>query len=236
MNNRNAYIGKNVETLFKNSIGNHLDIINKIKDVFKIKGRFLDAINTGMHAEKVDVKIGFSCGHYIDVSIKAYKAKIAYNQLTRTSLYNFCKTFDLDCLEYLQNLFINKAKKVSSSLFPIEEQQKALSIFQPISKKMLKRSFSNKTARELLALYEREKSEMRIYVMKDVLKNLDQDITFTNKGNILIGKFIVIQRKGGNGIHVHGTVDKDNLKHPGNNIQLKLKVKDFVDGMQNYVN
>ncbi|HJD60690.1 MAG TPA: hypothetical protein LFV90_00650 [Rickettsia endosymbiont of Columbicola hoogstraali] len=79
--NRNAYIGKDAELLFKNSIINHSDIIDKVKDIFGIKGNFSYAINTGMYTEKADVKIGFSCGHNIDVSIKAYKQAVAYNQL-----------------------------------------------------------------------------------------------------------------------------------------------------------
>ncbi|HJD67420.1 MAG TPA: hypothetical protein LFV66_03035 [Rickettsia endosymbiont of Bembidion lapponicum] len=79
--NRNAYIGKDAELLFKNSIVNHSDIIDKVRDIFGIKGSFLHAINTGMYAEKSDVKIDFSCGHNIDVSIKAYKKAFAYNQL-----------------------------------------------------------------------------------------------------------------------------------------------------------
>jgi len=229
--NRNAYIGKNVETLFKNSIGDHIDIIDKVIKAFKIEGRFLHAINTGIHAEKVDVKMGFSCGHNIDVNIKAYKQAVAYNQLTRTSISKFCNIFDLDCLEYLQNLIVNKSRNVKSFLIPVEEQEKALSIFQPISKEMVKWSFSTKPSRELLALYEREKSQMRIYVMKDVLKALNYNIIFTNKGNIIIGDYIVIQRKGGNG-SMSKTIPKDSIKHPGNNIQLKLKVNDFVKGMQ----
>lgn len=231
--NQNAYIGKNVETLFKNSIGDHIDILNKIRDSFKIEGRFLHAINTGIHAEKADVKMGFSCGHNIDVNIKSYKKAVAYNQLTRTSIKNFCKVFNLDCLDYLEMLIVNKAKDVKSLLIPIEEQQKVLSIFQPIAKEMVKWSFSNSTARELLVLYEREKSEMRIYTMKDILKALNYEIIFTKKGNIIIGEYIVIQRKGGNG-SMSKTIPKCSIKHPGNNIQLKLKVKDFADGMQRY--
>lgn len=39
--NRNAYIGKNVEVLFKNSIGDHQKIIQKIQENFKIQGNFI---------------------------------------------------------------------------------------------------------------------------------------------------------------------------------------------------
>lgn len=43
-------------------------------------------------------------------------------------------------------------------------------------------------------------------------------LLFINKGNIIIGNYIVIQRKGGNG-SLSKTIPKDSMKHPGNNIQ-----------------
>lgn len=55
MGNRNAYIGKDAELLFKNSIVDHSDIIDKVRDIFGIKGNFSHAINTGMYREKADV-------------------------------------------------------------------------------------------------------------------------------------------------------------------------------------
>ncbi|MCC8407146.1 MAG: hypothetical protein LN560_06160 [Rickettsia endosymbiont of Sceptobius lativentris] len=128
-------------------------------------------------------------------------------------------------------MIINKSRNIKSNLIPFEEQERVLLIFQPIAKEMVKWSFSNETARELLVLYQREEKLMRIYVMKDVLKALNYDIIFTNKGNIIIGNYIVIQRKGGNG-SLSKTIPKDSIKHPGNNIQLKLKIKDFVNGMK----
>ncbi len=46
MNNRNAYIGKNVETLFKNSIIDHTDVVEKIQNIFAINSRLVTAINS----------------------------------------------------------------------------------------------------------------------------------------------------------------------------------------------
>ncbi len=40
VSNRNA-IGKNAELLFKNSIVDHSDLIDKVRDIFGIKGNFL---------------------------------------------------------------------------------------------------------------------------------------------------------------------------------------------------
>ncbi|MFU7501525.1 MAG: hypothetical protein ACJBCI_07810 [Candidatus Tisiphia sp.] len=107
--NRNAYIGKNVEVLFKNSIGDHQKIIQKIQENFKIQGNFITAICSGVHNEKVDVKMEFSCGRNIDANIKAFKTGL--NQLTRTTPEKFCEKFNLDCLTWLQNLLVEKAKR-----------------------------------------------------------------------------------------------------------------------------
>jgi hypothetical protein len=128
MTNRNAYVGKNVETLFKNSIGAHKEILDKIRDVFKIEGHFSNAISSGIQNEKVAVKMEFSCGRNIDANIKAFK--IGLNQLTRTTCESFCKDFDINCFKWLQNLVIEKAKKGTSNMlfFPIEEQYKAIEI------------------------------------------------------------------------------------------------------------
>lgn len=92
MKNRNAYAGRNVEHLFVNSIKDHPSAVSKIRNAFHIEGRFINAINTGIHAEKADAKLEFACGRNVDANIKAYT--IGLNQITRTSIDNFCETFN----------------------------------------------------------------------------------------------------------------------------------------------
>ncbi len=73
---------------------------------------------------------------------------------------------------------------------------------------------------------------MRNYSMKEVSKNLDYDISFASKNNILIGKCISVQRKGGNGVRAHRIKDKTDPIHSGNSVQFKLKVNDCVKQME----
>lgn len=94
-NNRNAYIGMNVESLFKNSIVDHTDIVGEIQEKYGIEGRFLNANKSGIVGEKSDVRLSFASGHYIDVNIKAYKEESAFNQLTRTTVKHFCEVFNI---------------------------------------------------------------------------------------------------------------------------------------------
>ena len=137
MSNRNAFVGKNVETLFKNSVGDHKDIIEKIRNAFNIEGGFVTAISSGIHNEKIDIKMEFSCGRNVDANVKAYKKSITYNQPTRTTLTKFCERFNLDCFALLQDLLIKKAKHVNSELIPDIEQEKAMSILKPIVKDLV---------------------------------------------------------------------------------------------------
>lgn len=62
--NRNAFIGRNVEILFKNSIGDNPSVIKKIQAAFGITANYLNAMSTGIHSEKADVKMEFqvACG------------------------------------------------------------------------------------------------------------------------------------------------------------------------------
>ncbi|GHU54338.1 hypothetical protein FACS1894132_08810 [Clostridia bacterium] len=88
--NENAYIGRNIKELIKNTIGHQPDVISKIKEKFKaITGEFESASLSGIYGEKADVRINFNCGHFVDLNIKAYSA--GFNQLTRTSVSKFCE-------------------------------------------------------------------------------------------------------------------------------------------------
>ena len=233
MLNRNAYIGRNVEILFKNSIGDNPSAIAAIQRHFNIAGRFLGAISTGIHAEKADVKMEFADGHNVDANVKAFKeSSVSYNQLTRTSLANFCRRFDLTREQpKLERLFISKARDVSGKLFPEAVQDEMRPVFQRIAGDVLSWSFSFKQSREIVVVYERDASLMLLYPMREVIRELGTALSFTKKGNIAIGNCVIFQRKGGDGIHAAG-IPRDSLRHPGNDVQLKLKMNDFVSQMQ----
>lgn len=233
MTNRNAYIGMNVESLFANSIGDNPSIIAKIQKYYRIEARFTNAIRTGIHSEKGDVKMEFANGHNIDANIKSFKKSgVAYNQLTRTPIGNFCTLFfDQAMQTELECLFKAKAQNKQTHVFPEVVRPRIKAAMKAKAEAILKWAFSFKESREILVIYERQTSMMYIYPMKEVFRKLDKEISFTKRGNIAIGKLVVLQRKGGNGVHsIH--IPKDSLKHPGNNVQLKLKMNEFVKAME----
>ncbi len=116
-------------------------------------------------------------------------------------------------------------------LFSGEIKDKWREIFQGLSKEILHWAFSYKQSREILVIYERDESIMSIYPMKAVMKNIGSQVEITVRGNITIGNSVVIQRKGGNGVHA-AHIRKDDPKHPGNDVQVKLKMLEFMDEMR----
>jgi len=68
---------------------------------------------------------------------------------------------------------------------------------------------------------------MLIYAMKDAINVLNGELVFT-KGGFNIGECVSFQRKGGNG-SLSRNIPKTSIKHPGNNVQLKLKTNKFVE-------
>jgi hypothetical protein len=230
MPNRNAYAGRNIETLFKNSIVDHPKILKAIKAYYKLEGRFVTAIPSGIHGEKSDIKLSFACGHYIDANVKAYKA--AFNQLTRTSAKKFSEKFRLNKQDgkELEDLIVKKSKNTKLWLFQSSSTDKWQSFFKDNAKAIVKWRFSFKPSREIIVLYDRNTSIFRIYPMAECLSKLDYTVTHT-KGGFNIGQCVSFQRKGGNG-SMSNHIPKTDIKHPGNNIQIKLKINKFVELME----
>jgi hypothetical protein len=226
MMNQNAIIGMAVERLFKNSIGNQPDVINALKRHFAIQGDFGRAFSTGTDAGKSDVIVRFTDAT-LSANIKAYKA--GFNQLTRLTIASFCTEFGL---ANLHRTFEEGAIRVAGKqgrFILAEDENRVIAAIAPLARRIVHFSLSRLENPELLVLYNRTTSLMHLYDMQELLDNLDYDVTISARGIIRIGTFITIQRKGGNGVHsLH--IEKTALNHPGNNLQVKMKVKEFVLG------
>lgn len=224
MPNQNALIGMDTERLFKNSIGNHAAVLNKLKEHFSIKGDYAKSFSTGTDSGKSDVMVRFT-DSTLSANIKAYKT--GFNQLTRTTISLFCNEFSI---HHLQSVFEEGAVRVASKqgrFISASDEVQVIETLAPLARDIVHFSLARKENPELLVLYNRTINVMHLYDMKDLLDNLEYDVTISGRGVIKIGKFITIQRKGGNGVHsIH--IAKTSLAHPGNNLQVKMKVGHFV--------
>ena len=226
--NNNAYAGMKIEKLIKNSIKDYPSVIDKLKERFGIQGILENTSLGGIYGGKSDVRISFACGHHIDANVKGFKDDIGFNQLTRTTVSKFSELFNInnEGKNELESIMINKARNTNGFLFPPEPREKWRMFFDTNIKRIVKWGFSENSSREILVLYNRTTSIVKIYAMKDILKNIFTEVKFT-KGSINIGNCISFQRKGGNGSLSKG-IPKHEIQHPGNNIQLKLRTKRFI--------
>jgi len=224
--NRNAYIGMDVERLFKNSIRTNLMVLGKLKTHFSITGNFATSYKTGTDAGKSDVILKFSDGRTLSANIKAFKA--GFNQVTRASIVNFCERFGI---QSLKPIFEAGAVRVASKSgrFILESEESIVGgELVSVSKEIIHTSIAGDENPELLVLYDRNLNKMILYDMVQVLENLNYNIAFSNRGIVKIGQYFSLQRKGGNGVHSI-QIPKTSLEHPGNNLQVKLNIRKFVN-------
>ncbi len=223
--NKNAYIGMDVERLFKNSIGNPPTVLVTLRTHFGIDGEFAKAFSTGTDAGKSDVIVRFTDARTLSANIKAFQS--GFNQLTRTTITSFCKEFNI---QHLQSTFEEGALRVAAKrgrFILAADEGVIIKTLGPLARSIVQFSLSRKENPELLVLYSRLTNTMNLYDLAQLLRTLDYDVTVSSRGIIKIGKYITIQRKGGNGAHsIH--IPKTSLAHPGNNLQVKMKVGSFV--------
>lgn len=225
MTNQNAFIGMDVERLFKNSIGKNKKALRALIDRFEIEGEFAKAFSTGTDAGKSDVIIRFTDGKSLSANIKAYKT--GFNQLTRTTIASFCREFDID---NLRQIFEDGAVRVATrtgQFILSSDAETVVDTITPIARKIVEFSLARDEKPELLVLYNRGANQMNLFDLADTLNSLDYSVSLSGRGIIRIGKYVTIQRKGGNGVHsLH--IPKSSLAHPGNNLQVKMKVATFA--------
>ena len=229
MKNKNATTGKNAEKLFRDSISEYPDVIETLRSAHKIQGGFSGTMLTGTGG-KCDVKMGFTCGRNIDVSIKAYTGD-GFNQITRMTLDNFAQRFGLSDSERenLRELVLAKSQNPNRTpLFPSNKREDWKNIIEPLSGQIIRKSFSDHPSREILVLFNRDESIMRIWKMNRVIQGISKTVDYTRNGNIIIGGCVNLQRKGGNGKSA-AAIDKTSADHPGNQVQIKLRIKKFID-------
>lgn len=222
--NQNAIIGMAVERLFKNSIGHQSAALDTLKRHFGIQGDFGRAYSTGTDAGKSDVIVRFTDAT-LSANIKAYKT--GFNQLTRLTIAAFCREFDIANLKGTFEAGAIRVAGKQGRFILAEDENRVIAAIAPLARRIVHFALSRLENPELLVLYNRTSNVMHLYDMNHLLDNLVYGVTISARGIIKIGTFMTIQRKGGNGVHsLH--IEKTALNHPGNNLQVKMKVAAFV--------
>ena len=130
---------------------------------------------------------------------------------------------------------ILRVARNSRAKFILEEDRDKIKRFFTDNRYKVINEIFRRGEEKLKLLLINDKGKRRIYIfrMDDVIDFLIKDainICFSNKGIIRLGKFITIQRKGGDGEHI--TIPKTCWEHPGNQLQFKfspLKFAEYVE-------
>jgi hypothetical protein len=229
----NASIGTESERLFKNTIRAHKEVTDRLREYFDIDGEFAQSYLTGGESGKSDVIVAFTDGTRLSANVKAYSA--GFNQLTRLTIAAFCKEFNL---QHLRTTFETGAVRVAGKtgrFIASDDERKIRAAIEPLAKQIVHFSLARLENPELFVLFNRKTQTMHVFDMKRMLNDLDYSINISPRGIIKIGEFITIQRKGGNGVKF-GHIEKTSLDHPGNNLQVKMKVGSVVDRLEPIVN
>ncbi len=237
MNNKtNTKQGNEVEQLFADGIFKHPVALNNI---LKSIG-YHEAIGKtpaigviGGAKRKTDVVIDF--GNTIElapvrVTIKSFSGG-GYNHLERRPLPAFCARNQISDPDqkFLEKLILRKATAEDKRRELVEkrEQARIRKMFEDIEPGIS--AIRGNDYPQILALYSIDLEKWHLYNICQQVEPLvsARAISFTPQGaNIQFGDYIVIQRKAGD---KKEGVGLDDIRHPANDVQIKMRVKKFFD-------
>jgi coenzyme F420-reducing hydrogenase beta subunit len=92
----------------------------------------------------------------------------------------------------------------------------------------------NEEKLKLLIIIDKIQRKIYLFCMDDVIKFVIEDaennVGFTKKGIIKLGRFVTIQRKGGDSVTIK--IPKTDWKHPGNQLQFKFSPLKFAQSVE----
>lgn len=178
----------------------------------------------GQHGEKSDVFIRTTGGHNFGVNVKSYKG-VGFNQVTRMKIDRFAEQFKIssDIRDTLIRLTITKAKNSRQNWISNNFIEMVVNEIKPKAFEIIRFSLLGEDAPQLFVLLKSDDQIIRIYKMEDVLEYLNRsiDVKVTSRGVIMLNECFSLQKKGGNGRNVKYL--KDDIRHGGNDIQVKVK-------------
>lgn len=232
---KEARIGLNSEKDVVKMINENMNfrkaMLNCLRSLgFKINNNIIASKEVGN--KKSDIIL--SNGDKLGISIKS-STKTSFHQLDRRTLDKWKNYLEMpdDIYKILRESILRVANDWRNPFIIKKDQEKIKSFFLENLESIILEIFTkNETHLKLFMVNDKREENRRIYVfrMEEVLNFLIQDasnVSFTKKGIINLGKFIKVQRKGGNGKRIK--IPKTDWKHPGNNLQFKFSPLDFVE-------
>ena len=230
--------GNKIETLLTKILEQEPSCIDALKLAAGMADdvKFTSAEKIGGKKRKADVVVYFGESS-VKVSVKSFNQKPGYNQIERTSIEDFCKRnrISKEGQNFLTKAILRKAQAKNRDGFNLINEDEWDFVRQMLKDTSVgEASLMGMDHPDILAIYSGIHKRFHFYDMRrDVMPLVKQNkISFTKRGgNIVIGKYIVIQRKGSQageqGISGDRTVDDP--KHKSNDVQIKMRLFDFFN-------
>ena len=227
----------------RNSLPHHPRAFNKVKRVAGIPDSASlsneESDNVGLYKRKTDVVFNFGEEYpLLRITVKSFSPTAGYNHIGRKALSVFCAENRIKASDhkFLESLFLRKAKAPRgrrTHLVEVGEQDRVRQIFNHTEAGAS--ALLGADHPQIFAVYCIEKSTWHLYdIQKQVLPIIRQStITFTTTGrNIVLGDYIVLQRKGSQAGEHSGGHPITDIRHRANDVQVKMRVKRFFDEVE----
>ena len=235
----NTQKGIQAENLFKNSIIKQKRCWEVIKKALSINSNstIRSTHRTQSNRRKADVIIVTDDGIKIGVNIQSHKdSKNGFNHAMRIQPKNFIKKFNIPqdigkiIIDSLLRKALIKVKYNRDDAFILpQDRDVIIDFFNLKAEDIIRYSICGEEYPELLVLFNQKEEKMQIYLMRDVLEVMNNimDVHITKKAGVIrLNKFFSIQKKGGDSGRIK--YKKTDIKHPGNDIQVKIKTAAFA--------
>ena len=237
MNNENALMGALHETIFAELVQLNpqtmLAIVRNITPNIDTLGLSIERVETiGQLGKKSDVVITTNKGWAYGASVKSFSGS-GFNQVTRMTIDNFANQFSLSSrvTTALKEITIEKARGRNRNWIVPPYTKLITEEFRLKAVEIIEYCLLGEDTPELLVLSSEDETKIRLYAMDEILHYCKQtlDVTVTPRGVLRLNQCFGIQKKGGNG--KHEKYAKDDLRHGGNNIQVKMKPSVLVSNI-----
>jgi hypothetical protein len=175
----------------------------------------------------------------IGVSIKS-STKTSFHHLDRRRLEKWKKDLGMpeEIFKILKKAILRVAKNPKNYFIRSEKEREIIREFLARNiRKIINEIFTQRERElQLLLINDIKNSTLYLFRMKDVInfliRDIENNITFSSKGIIKLGNFITAQRKGGDSSKIRSP--KTRWEHPGNQLQFKFSPLKFVNHMKKY--
>jgi len=214
--------GFKYENKFVDLINNNPTFNKLLKNILKTRGS-LGAKVIKSNKPKADAILTIDDKEKISVSVKT--SKINFSQLDRRWLKDLAKKHKMsqDIEDKINQCLILKSKNSLGRFILKKYENDILEYFRRNIRSILKDVFTkNEKNLKYLVVCCYVNNEWYISKIQNVVEEIAKSkIAVSKMGIIKIGEFLTMQRKSGNGKHIK--IPKTNPRHPGNQIQFKLK-------------